>query len=241
MFPFCFALFRNLAKITWHCFESLNLARVARIYVLLLPSTMFNMKTNLVLVVLGFLCFPPTPALQSSKALESLDRDRHYWHRHRRWRRPCTTTTTTAGVPQIPDDLVLVNGQTHSGQCNWGGMNSYFLYAMEEKQQNDALHDMQQWGLKVLRIFVSTVPANFKGTKSQFVNFLEPEHMGPPYDTQVLELINDFMVKVQSYGVKLVIALHDRYSLGCWSCDGYQKELNLTCAPKEGKKCGPEV
>eukprot|EP00438_Fugacium_kawagutii_P005959 Skav206624 [mRNA] locus=scaffold2321:34054:34671:- [translate_table: standard] len=141
----------------------------------------------------------------------------------------------------IPPDVPTgVSGNAILGQCNWGGMNSYFVHALKEEDQLNTLAAMQRWGLKVLRIFISPVPANFKGSSSQFVSALEPDRMGA-YEPQVLDLINSFMVKAQQYGVKLVIAMHDRYSLGCWACDGYQKELNLTCAPAKHKKCGPGV
>ena len=122
-----------------------------------------------------------------------------------------------------------------SSQCNWGGVNSYFLWAMGQAEQDQILRDMQTRGLKMMRIFVSTVPQNFKSTTSQFVPFLEPR-LGE-YDFTALELINKFMVKVKEYGVKLAIALHDRYELGCWYCDGYQKYLGLTCLA--GQPCGP--
>ena len=51
----------------------------------------------------------------------------------------------------------------------------------------------------------------------------EPETWGI-YDYTVLESINRLMRKVKGYGIKLIIALHDRYALGCYSCDAYQKE-----------------
>lgn len=142
---------------------------------------------------------------------------------------------------QIPPDVPTGGGgNAILGQCNWGGMNSYFVHALSEEDQIKTLDAMARWGLKVLRIFISPVPANFKGSSSQFVSALEPDHMGA-YDPQVLDLINSFMVKAQQYGVKLAIALHDRYSLGCWACDGYQKSLGLDCAPANYKTCGPGV
>ena len=156
-------------------------------------------------------------------------------------------TTTIRGPQkspyiQIPPDVDVLpkdNSNLLGAQCNWGGMNSYFLYAQEVTNQHKTLKAMSDWGLKVLRIFIDTVPRNHKNTKSQFVDFLEPDHMGPPYKTQVLDLINDLMVRAHDYGVKLAIAMHDRYSLGCYACDGYQKELGLFCAPAHNKKCGP--
>ena len=199
------------------------------------------------------------------------------WHHHHHHHDDDDTTTTTT-VMQIPANVSVmpVNKHLLDSQCNWGGMNSYFLYAQDEKDQNKTLLAMQQWGLKVLRIFVDArtsdqrsshvsvnfsaffscptflsfdsqqllqvVPANHKGAKNPAVGFLEPEKMGPPYKTHVLDLINKLMVRAHAHGVKLAIVMHDRYSLGCWACDGYQKALGLTCVPDEKpKKCGPDV
>ena len=107
-------------------------------------------------------------------------------------------------------------------------MNSYFLYAMPDALQDQILANLQKYGLKVVRIFIDTVSEDHKHTGSRFVPHFEPEHMGK-YDYTVLDLINALMVKVKSYGIKLAIALHDRYALGCYSCDGYQKDLELNC------------
>ena len=123
-----------------------------------------------------------------------------------------------------------------STQCNWGGVNSYFLWAVGDAEQDTILSDMQRRGLKMMRIFVSTVPQNFKSTTSQKVPFFEPDHMGQ-YNYTALELINKFMVKAKAHNIKLQIALHDRYELGCWYCDGYQKDLGLKCL--SGQPCGP--
>eukprot|EP00438_Fugacium_kawagutii_P021253 Skav207774 [mRNA] locus=scaffold2087:211277:213029:- [translate_table: standard] len=103
-------------------------------------------------------------------------------------------------------------------------------------EQETILSDMQKRGLKMLRIFVSTVPQNFKSTTSQFVPFVESDHMGE-YNYTALELINKFMTRAKAHSIKLQIALHDRYELGCWYCDGYQKDLGLNCLA--GQPCGP--
>ena len=142
--------------------------------------------------------------------------------------RPCRRKADVT----IPQGLVAGPPAEKSVQCNWGGVNSYFLYALPEAQQDAILRSLQKYGLKVVRIFIDTVSKDHKDSGSFFVPHLEPDHMGQ-YDTTVLELINKLMVKVQLYGIKLAIALHDRYSLGCYSCDGYQKDLQLNCiAPK---------
>ena len=188
-------------------------------------------------------CHFDSHALRIAKIAKTAQRRR--WHRHwpQRWGRyyyhPRPQKSPYIQIPPDVDVLPKDNSNLLGAQCNWGGMNSYFLYAQEVTNQHKTLKAMSDWGLKVLRIFIDTVPRNHKNTKSQFVDFLEPDHMGPPYKTQVLDLINDLMVRAHDYGVKLAIAMHDRYSLGCYACDGYQKELGLFCAPAHNKKCGP--
>lgn len=188
-------------------------------------------------------CHFDSHALRIAKIAKTAQRQR--WHRHwpQRWGRyhyhPRPQKSPYIQIPPDVDVLPKDNSNLLGAQCNWGGMNSYFLYAQEVTNQHKTLKAMSDWGLKVLRIFIDTVPRNHKNTKSQFVDFLEPDHMGPPYKTQVLDLINDLMVRAHDYGVKLAIAMHDRYSLGCYACDGYQKELGLFCAPAHNKKCGP--
>ncbi|CAJ1411385.1 unnamed protein product [Effrenium voratum] len=119
---------------------------------------------------------------------------------------------------------------------NWAGVNSYFAWALDVADQETILSNMEKRGLKVMRIFVATVPHHFKGTSAQFVPHLEPDHMGD-YNVTVLNLINDFMVRAKAHNIKLNIVLHDRYALGCWSCDGYQKDLGLSCITPH---CGKE-
>lgn len=174
-----------------------------------------------------------------SHALRISSKQLHHQRPHRWGRYHYHAHRSRIQIPPKVDVLPKDNTGLLGAQCNWGGLNSYFLYAQEEHVQHETLNAMREGGLKMLRIFVGTVPANHKHTKSQFVNFLEPDHMGPPYQTQVLELINDLMAKAHDYGVKLAIAMHDRYSLGCYACDGYQKQLGLFCAPAHREKCGP--
>eukprot|EP01103_Thecamoeba_quadrilineata_P013469 TRINITY_DN3756_c0_g1_i2.p1 TRINITY_DN3756_c0_g1~~TRINITY_DN3756_c0_g1_i2.p1 ORF type:complete len:473 (+),score=69.94 TRINITY_DN3756_c0_g1_i2:196-1419(+) len=86
---------------------------------------------------------------------------------------------------------------------------------------------MQESGMKVLRIFVSQVAAGAKGSSSCGVNDLEQYTVGD-YDDTILSMIDTLMSEVVNYGVKLEIMLHDRYSLGCWSCDAYVAKYGIT-------------
>lgn len=47
------------------------------------------------------------------------------------------------------------------------------------------------------------------------------------YDDSVLNKIDGLLNKIQGTGIKLIIAMHDRYSLGCWASDAYVKKFDL--------------
>lgn len=79
----------------------------------------------------------------------------------------------------------------------------------------------------VLRIFIVGVDVGAKGSSSQGLPELEPITVGT-YNDAVLTQIDTLMAEAQQYGVKLLIALHDRYSLGCWRRDAYVSKYNLT-------------
>lgn len=56
---------------------------------------------------------------------------------------------------------------------------------------------------------------------------VEPDTVGVYNDT-ILERLDDLMQEVSARGIKLTVALHDRWSLGCWRSDAYQRKYNLT-------------
>lgn len=59
---------------------------------------------------------------------------------------------------------------------------------------------------------------------------LEHEGVGI-YDDTILERIDELMVRTQAAGIKLTLALHDRWSLGCWRTDSYARKFNLPVSP----------
>jgi mannan endo-1,4-beta-mannosidase len=46
------------------------------------------------------------------------------------------------------------------------------------------------------------------------------------YDNSQLEMIDNMLPRAAKYRIKLVIAIHDRYSLGVWAMDAYAKAYN---------------
>lgn len=76
----------------------------------------------------------------------------------------------------------------------------------------DAVKDAK---LKTLRIFISHTLQNNKDTGSVNMPDIEPRQVGTYDDTQ-LRAIDQLMLEARERGIKLVIAMHDRYQLGCW-------------------------
>ncbi|KAJ1326166.1 mannan endo-1,4-beta-mannosidase [Microdochium nivale] len=80
--------------------------------------------------------------------------------------------------------------------------------------------------LKVVRLFISETFENFKGTGSIYMPDVEPKQVRVYNDTQ-LEAIDQLMVEAHERDIKLTIAMHDRYQLGCWGNDTYVTKYNL--------------
>uniref|UniRef100_A0A8H7TQ56 mannan endo-1,4-beta-mannosidase n=1 Tax=Bionectria ochroleuca TaxID=29856 RepID=A0A8H7TQ56_BIOOC len=90
----------------------------------------------------------------------------------------------------------------------------------------EVLDAIQAANLKVLRLFISETFSNFKNTGSIYMPDVEPQTVGVWDDTQ-LEAIDQLMVEAHDRNIKLTIALHDRYQLGCWGNDAYVDKYHL--------------
>jgi mannan endo-1,4-beta-mannosidase len=112
------------------------------------------------------------------------------------------------------------NGHTVSARHNWGGADSFFLFALSESDRLEHLAAMQSAGMKVVRIFISGVGDGAKGSSSTATPDVEPKQLGV-WDDTILERIDRLMYESLQYGVKLDISMHDRYALGCWAEDAY--------------------
>jgi mannan endo-1,4-beta-mannosidase len=108
---------------------------------------------------------------------------------------------------------------------SFGGANSYYLYTYQSDEQLQVLDAMKAAGLRTLRIFISQQWANQKGSSNVAVS--DVEHPVGTYDDSILNMIDSLMVRSSQRGIKLIIALHDRYSLGCWSTDSYVSKYNI--------------
>ncbi|KAL0478461.1 manD [Acrasis kona] len=109
---------------------------------------------------------------------------------------------------------------------SWAGVNSYFIHTLEDNDRRRHLDAIRDAGLKVLRVFVVSVGRGSKGSSSRGVNDIEAYNVGK-YDDTVLNQINVLMKECYDRGIKLNIALHDRYSLGCWARDAYVGKYGL--------------
>ncbi|KAK4046150.1 hypothetical protein OIV83_006291 [Microbotryomycetes sp. JL201] len=115
----------------------------------------------------------------------------------------------------------------------WSGVSSYYLYAMADDDRAQVLDAVKGAGFKVIRIFVAYVGHGNKGSNSYEVPDLEPNEVGT-YDDTVLYKIDQLMYECKQRGLKLLIALSDRYALGYWSTDRYALQLNIVKAGTSG-------
>ena len=108
----------------------------------------------------------------------------------------------------------------------WTGVNSYFLHTLSQTDQNSILTALKSANIQVVRIFINGVSAGSKGSSSVGAPDLEQNVVGQ-YDDTVLSMIDSLMVRMAALNMKLIIAIHDRYSLGCWETDGYVAKYGL--------------
>ncbi|BGO91075.1 hypothetical protein NBRC10512_005832 [Rhodotorula toruloides] len=127
------------------------------------------------------------------------------------------------------------SGSSSGGSTDgvWIGVSSYYLHAIADDDRHAILDAVKGAGFKVIRIFVASIGANNKGSNNQAVNDLEPSQVGT-YDDTILNLIDQLMYDCKQRGLKLMIALSDRYALGFWSTDSYATQLNIVKAGSSG-------
>ncbi|GIL48225.1 hypothetical protein Vafri_4909 [Volvox africanus] len=121
-----------------------------------------------------------------------------------------------------------------SQALSFGGANSYYLYAYRTNDQIRVLDAMQAAGMKTLRIFITHNWVNQKGSNNYAVSDVESP-VGV-YDDTILSMIDTLMLRTQQRGIKLIIALHDRYSLGCWSSDAYVLKYKIPVSSDCGSR-----
>lgn len=126
-------------------------------------------------------------------------------------------------------DAVEISGvkvATSSLDGYFYGGNNYFAYSMATDQRHQVLDAMKAAGMQYLRIFLTEVGAESKGSNSIAVPDVEPKEVGT-YDDTILESIDQLMVDASQRGIKLLIALHDRYAVGFWNTDAYAYKFGV--------------
>lgn len=116
--------------------------------------------------------------------------------------------------------------QSRDITTSFAGVNSFFLHAFQQSDRIAVLDAVKAANLKYVRLFISYTAANNKNTGSREMPDIEPVAVGTYDDTQ-LNAIDQLMVEAHARGIKLTIALHDRYQLGCWGNDTYVSKYKL--------------
>lgn len=108
---------------------------------------------------------------------------------------------------------------------SFAGGNAFFLHTLQPSDQVAILDAMRACGMRVVRVFIQDIPANLKGSGNRAVP--DVEYPVGIWNDAVLEAIDAVMPLVQARGMKMIIAMHDRYSLGCWSYDAYATKYKI--------------
>lgn len=115
---------------------------------------------------------------------------------------------------------------TSTTTSNWMGVNSMFLYALEDEDRRAHLDALQANGIHVVRVFLRHIPAGWKGSSARTTPDLEDHTVGI-YDDTILTRMDELMFECAQRNIKLIIGLHDRWSLGCWAKDAYVSHFGL--------------
>ncbi|CAF1398335.1 unnamed protein product [Didymodactylos carnosus] len=114
----------------------------------------------------------------------------------------------------------------------------FFAWNLPQSEQIQLIQTLASTQIKVLRIFIATIDSKQAGSNAMGADDLERYQVGK-YDDNVLNQIDQLIVNLAKYGngMKLIIALHDRYSLGCYAykrdayTDKYQIPAAQSCSP----------
>ncbi|CAF0729072.1 unnamed protein product [Adineta steineri] len=118
----------------------------------------------------------------------------------------------------------------------WSGANSFFAWTLPQDDQITLINTLRAKNVRVIRIFLATIDSGQAGSRALAANDIERNRVGSPYtDSDMLVRVDQFIKNVDIYGgghIKLIIALHDRYSLGCYAykADGYVSKYGIPSA-----------
>lgn len=123
--------------------------------------------------------------------------------------------------------ITTLNISSCSAVSTWTGANSFPIYALNQTDRLAILDAMRNANMTVLRITISQVDAGTQGSSAVHVNDVEHPNVGD-FDDTILGLIDQLMSEAKPRGIRLIIAMHDRYALGCNNrTDAYTKKYGL--------------
>lgn len=109
---------------------------------------------------------------------------------------------------------------------DFAGANAYFLYALSASDRAAVLDAMQSANMKLLRVFMTRVWSGSNNSSATFVKDIETDTVGT-YNDEILTQIDVLASEAHARDIKLIIAMHDRYALGCWQTDAYVHKYGL--------------
>ncbi|CAF3115746.1 unnamed protein product [Rotaria socialis] len=133
------------------------------------------------------------------------------------------------------------HGQPTDAYRSWSGANSFFAWALPQDDQITLINTLREKNVRVIRIFLATIDNGQAGSRAIAANDIERYRTGSPYtDSDMLTRVDQFIRNIDFYGagrIKLIIALHDRYSLGCYAykADSYVSKYGIPTA----SECSP--
>jgi len=113
----------------------------------------------------------------------------------------------------------------------WGGASSYFLHGLKKNDRLAVLQAAKDANLKVIRIFITSTFYHSHNTDSDAISDLES--WPGSYNDKILGQIDDLMADAKNYGIKLIIAMHDRYGL-THSQEAYVKKYGIKTNGESG-------
>ena len=104
---------------------------------------------------------------------------------------------------------------------SWSGINSYYAWSLNSTFTEMYLDAMTAASVQVVRLFVVTTEMGKCTGQDWCTQVGDVEDPVGTYDDTILESMDDFLYQAYEAGVKVTLALHDRWALGCWEVDSY--------------------
>lgn len=115
------------------------------------------------------------------------------------------------------------------------GINSYYLYTCSDEYQVQVFQAMKAGSFTHVRVFLNKyIDEGYPGDCGGFDDVESPIGV---FNEATLSRVGQFFLRAKDHGIKIVLSLHDRWSLGCWRKDVYTTAFNLSVADVWGKDC----